>query len=71
MKIIYRDGREEDLSLEQKKADMCYEVEEFVNLIKSGEKESKINSLKVSREVIEVIEEARKQIEWFILRIKE
>lgn len=62
VKIIYRDGREEDLSLEQKKADMCYEVEEFVNLIKSGEKESKINSLKVSREVIEVIEEARKQI---------
>lgn len=62
VKIIYRDGREEDLSLEQKKADMYYEVEEFVNLIKSGEKESKINSLKVSRDVIEVIEEARKQI---------
>lgn len=62
VKIIYRDGREEDLTLEQKKADMCYEVEEFANLIKSGEKESKINSLKVSRDVIEVIEEARKQI---------
>lgn len=62
VKIIYRDGREEDLSLEQKEADMCYEVEEFVNLINSGEKESKINSLKVSRYVIEVIEEARKQI---------
>ena len=62
VKIIYRDGREEDLSLEQKEADMCYEVEEFVKLINSGEKESKINSLKVSRDVIEVIEEARKQI---------
>ena len=62
VKIIYRDGREEDLSLEQKEADMCYEVEEFVNIINSGEKESKINSLKVSRDVIEVIEEARKQI---------
>lgn len=62
VKIIYRDGREEILSLEQNKADMCYEVEEFANLIKSGKKESKINSLKVSREVIEVIEEARKQI---------
>lgn len=62
VKIIYRDGREEVLSSEQKEADMCYEVEEFVNLIKSGEKESKINSLKVSRDVIEVIEEARKQI---------
>lgn len=62
VKIIYRDGREEDLTLEHKKENMFYEVEEFVNLIQSGEKESKINSLKVSRDVIEVIEEARKQI---------
>ena len=62
IRIIYRDGREENLSLEHKEANMCYEVEEFVNLIKSGEKESKVNSLKVSRDVIEVIEEARKQI---------
>lgn len=62
VKIIYRDGREEDLTLEHKKENMYYEVEEFVNLIQSGEKESKINSLKVSRDVIEVIEEARKQI---------
>ncbi|MDU5108269.1 Gfo/Idh/MocA family oxidoreductase [Clostridium sp.] len=62
VKIIYRDGREEDLSLEQNEADMCYEVQEFADLIKSGEKESKINSLKVSRDVIEVIEEARKQV---------
>lgn len=62
VKIIYRDGREEDLSLDQNEADMCYEVQEFANLINFGEKESKINSLKVSREVIEVIEEARKQI---------
>lgn len=62
IKIIYRDGREEDLSLEHEEANMCYEVQEFVDLIKSGEKESKINSLKNSRDVIEVIEEARKQI---------
>lgn len=62
IKIIYRDGREEDLSLEHEEANMCYEVQEFVDLIKSGEKESKINSLQVSRDVIEVIEEARKQI---------
>lgn len=62
VKIIYRDGREEDLTLEQNEADMCYEVQEFADLIKSGEKESKINSLKVSRDVIEVIEEARKQV---------
>ena len=62
VKIIYRDGREEILSVKQKDANMYYEVEEFVNLIKNGEKESKINSLQVSRDVIEVIDEARKQI---------
>lgn len=62
VKIIYRDGREEDLTLEHKEANMCYEVEEFVNLIKNGERDSKINSLEVSRNIIEVIEEARKQI---------
>lgn len=62
IKIIYRDGREEDLSLEHEEANMCYEVQEFVNLIKSDEKESKVNSLKNSRDVIELIEEARKQI---------
>ncbi|GAA0083996.1 Gfo/Idh/MocA family oxidoreductase [Clostridium sp. CTA-7] len=62
IKIVYRDGREESLSLEHKEANMCYEVEEFANLIRNNEKESKINSLKVSKDVIEVIEEARKQI---------
>ena len=62
VKIIYRDGREEDLTLEHKEANMCYEVEEFANLIKNGERDSKINSLEVSRNIIEVIEEARKQI---------
>ena len=62
VKIVYRDGREEILSVKQKDANMYYEVEEFVNLIKNGEKESKINSLQVSRDVIEVIDEARKQI---------
>jgi scyllo-inositol 2-dehydrogenase (NADP+) len=62
IKIVYRDGREENLSLEHKEANMCYEVEEFANLIRNNEKESKINSLKVSKDVIEVIEEARKQI---------
>ena len=62
VKIIYRDGREEDLTLEHKEANMCYEVEEFANLIKNKERESKINSLEVSRNTIGVIEEARKQI---------
>lgn len=62
VKIIYKDGTEEDLTKEQSINNMCYEVEEFAKLIKNGEKESKINSLEVSRNVIEVIEEIRKQV---------
>lgn len=62
VKIIYRDGTEEDLTKEQSINNMCYEVEEFLNLIKNGEKESKINSLEVSRNVIGVIDEIRKQV---------
>lgn len=62
IKIKYRDGREEDISVVQEPYDMCYETEEFINIIKSGEKSSKINSLETSLSVSEIMESARKQI---------
>lgn len=62
IKIKYRDGREEDISEFQDVDDMCYETEEFINVIKSGEKISKINSLETSLAVSEIMESARKQI---------
>ena len=62
IKIKYRDGREEDISVAQEAYDMCYEIEEFINVIKSGEKTSKINSLETSLSVSEIMESARKQI---------
>ena len=62
VKIVYRDGREEDLSINHNKSDMCYEIEEFVKLIKAGEVESKINTFENSLEVIKLMDEARKQI---------
>lgn len=62
IKIKYRDGREEDISVVQESYDMCYETEEFINIIKSGRKSSKINSLGTSLIVSEIMESARKQI---------
>ena len=62
VKIIYRDGNVEDLTQYQEEHNMCYEIEEFINIIQSGEKESKINSLEFSKNVMEIMDEARRQI---------
>ena len=61
-KIIYKDGREEDLTKLHEVDDMCYEIEEFINIIQSGRKESDINSLEFSQNVMEIMDEARRQI---------
>lgn len=62
VKIIYRDGREEDLTVSQKADNMCYEIEEFISLINNNERESKINSLQFSKDVMAIMDESRKQI---------
>lgn len=62
VKIIYRDGNVEDLTQYQEEHNMCYEIEEFINIIQRGEKESKINSLEFSKNVMEIMDEARRQI---------
>ncbi|WP_409305055.1 Gfo/Idh/MocA family protein [Peribacillus sp. SCS-155] len=60
--IQFRDGTEEDISKEQVKNGMFYEVDEFIRLIKEGRTESSINSFENSLAVMEVMDEARKQI---------
>ncbi|WP_226681523.1 Gfo/Idh/MocA family protein [Sutcliffiella horikoshii] len=60
--IRFKDGTEEDITVPQKGQSMFYEAEEFIRLIKTGEKESSINSLSASLQTMELIEEARKQI---------
>lgn len=62
VKIIYRDGTIEDLTKVHESENMCYEIEEFINIIQNGEKESKINSLEFSKNVMEIMDEIRKQI---------
>ncbi|MFL0266752.1 Gfo/Idh/MocA family protein [Candidatus Clostridium radicumherbarum] len=61
VKIIYRNGEVEELSLPQIKDDMYYEVNEFIELIKNNKVESEINSHSLSLNVIKLIESARKQ----------
>jgi predicted dehydrogenase len=62
VKIQYRDGTVEELTQPQVFESMYYEVEEFINLIKNGERESRINTHANSLAVAEVMEEARAQI---------
>ncbi|GAA0739257.1 Gfo/Idh/MocA family oxidoreductase [Clostridium oceanicum] len=61
VKIIYKDGKKEDITRKQIKENMCYEIEEFVNLIKEGKIESTINSHELSFNVMKVLETSRKQ----------
>ena len=41
---------------------MCYEIDEFVNLIINNKKESNINSLENSKIVMKIMDNVRSQI---------
>lgn len=62
VKIHYRDGTVEELTQPQVYESMYYEIEEFINLLKNGERESSVNSHANSLAVAELMEEARAQI---------
>lgn len=62
VKIIYRDGTVEDLSQKHIEEDMYYETKEFIELIKASKIESTVNTLENSKVVVELMEEARKQV---------
>ncbi|AJS57318.1 Gfo/Idh/MocA family protein [Paenibacillus sp. IHBB 10380] len=62
VKIHYRDGTVEDLSRPQVHESMFYEIQEFIGLLQSNQRDSSINSLANSLMVAEVMEDARKQI---------
>lgn len=61
VKIIYRDGSEEVISIPQDETDMIYELKEFIDLYISGETESKVNSLDTTLEVMETMDLLRKE----------
>lgn len=62
IKLVLKNGETYDLSKEQETWDMCYELQEFASVIKNGQVESKINTLEFSKTVVEIMQEARKQI---------
>jgi scyllo-inositol 2-dehydrogenase (NADP+) len=62
VEIRYRDGSFENITQPQSDQSMYYELEEFIQLIESGQKESEVNSLAHSLQVMEIIDECRRQI---------
>ncbi|MHA6480664.1 Gfo/Idh/MocA family protein [Paenibacillus sp. strain BS8-2] len=62
VRLQFRDGRVEDLSRSTVEHNMFYEVEEFISLIEQGKTESLVNSHELSRIVMEIMDEARRQI---------
>lgn len=62
IKLILRDGTEENLTVEQDSNQMVYELDEFLNLIESGELESKVNTFKNSRKSVEILSRVRFKI---------
>ncbi|MBY0117094.1 Gfo/Idh/MocA family oxidoreductase [Paenibacillus sp. FSL L8-0435] len=60
--IRYNDGTVEQLTVEQNHPAMYYEVEEFVNLVEQGQKESDMNTYERSYVTMQVMDQIRKQI---------
>ncbi|WFR60778.1 Gfo/Idh/MocA family oxidoreductase [Paenibacillus amylolyticus] len=60
--IRYNDGTVEQLTVEQNHPAMYYEVEEFVNLVQEGQKESSMNTHEHSYVTMQVMDQIRKQI---------
>ncbi|MEH7386962.1 Gfo/Idh/MocA family oxidoreductase [Bacillus sp. JJ1521] len=63
VEIRYRDGRVEDISILPEQHTMYYEAKEFIELVKNGSLESRINSYDNSITVMEILDEARNQME--------
>lgn len=62
VEIHYRDGRVEDLTVPQTPHLMHYEIREFMELIRTGKRESPTNSHQNSLMAMQIMEEARRQI---------
>ncbi|MCB2298431.1 Gfo/Idh/MocA family protein [Clostridium tagluense] len=62
VKIVFRDGKEEDLTQFHNEHDMCYEIETFITMIKNGDIKGSSKLLQISKWVMETMDEARKQI---------
>lgn len=62
VKIRYRDGTIENVTQLQTHESMYYEAQEFIDLIRCGERESSVNTYANTLTTAEIMEEARRQI---------
>jgi predicted dehydrogenase len=62
VKIVFRDGTEEEISQIQRKDTMYYEIDQFINLVIKRDFETQDYLLQISQEVMECLDEARRQI---------
>ncbi|SER64081.1 Predicted dehydrogenase [Gracilibacillus ureilyticus] len=62
VKIVYHDGNEENISVEQKENTMYYEALSFIETIKNGKLENKVNTWERSIETMKVLDKARAEI---------
>lgn len=62
IQLYLNDGTVENITVEQDPDIMRYEIEHFVQLIHQGKTESDINSWCFSKNILSVIEQARKQV---------
>ncbi|MGG3283215.1 Gfo/Idh/MocA family protein [Paenibacillus solani] len=62
VKIRYRDGTIENVTQLQTHESMYYEAQEFIDLIRCGERESTVNTYANTLTTAEIMEEARRQI---------
>lgn len=62
VKIVYRDKREEDLTVPYNPDDMVYELRAFIDAVESGACEDSVNTHAVSLATLELMDEARRQM---------
>jgi scyllo-inositol 2-dehydrogenase (NADP+) len=62
IKIVYRDSREEDISVPQSVHPMQYELAEFISTIQQGKTESTLNSYTLALQVADVMQTIRQQV---------
>lgn len=62
VKLVMRDGSEEDLTQIHIKDNMYYEINTFIQMIKNKDFETNAQLLQISQEVMECMDEARKQM---------
>ena len=62
VRIIYRDKRQEELSVPYNPDDIYYELSAFIDGIQAGRVEDTINTHAVSLSVMELMDEARRQM---------